>query len=1152
MIMLQAVHCHKVLLVLALWCAALAPAAAQTDCAAETAGLERLVAGVRVSMNAPPDLKAGGTIDFSWTAPERFPLKVPVYLVIAVPGEVRFVAPALVEPPKPADDTAEANPAPQLPGFIALPPKARGPLGIAFGQESSRALIPLYQPASKLSGSAGVRVFDAGPLPVAVNLVARTACGERVISANYGGSLTVKPGTPEIVVQDPFDIEQPKQILLSNSGRYRIHIFDGRYRVFDIATGAKLVDRAGHDPNFSPTSRYVVATIGDKGSWTYEVIDLVSREVVAQPAGQFIGWTHDDAFMIAGSGSWGALRVRPMLMSRPGVITGSAADAVGDGLEFAHPGSCHACRAWKDDTLMLDLDNGVLAFTSSVGFTEVGPVYELASGSSLCCQNADEIKDFVAQNYAVSSFSLPKGWHAREPIEFSQGLDPAHDWGGEPDPEAAQLLDQIVGHKPVDPKAAPVAVAQITGPTIVRGDWRQNTGRGDVAQGRQSLGQRITSELARFELVAAPPLAHEQIAFNNSGLSPDVRAKWVDGTTEAQQKRIDDRIARRTTALEKRLLHDVPVLRPHLSHAKIGSDEYLVPLPLEGLAKAKIQLEQTLEGMWRWQLGGQPVWLAQLWATEGNGGVGEGMMFLFEGDATGAAKSGGKIVDLSKILQNFWSGQYGTSNQQSQIKPQLYLDRYLVMASVAAGTIAVYDLRVGKVIALFKDIPQADLLDEVQLSADARHVIQINSDGQFFIHDIASSRTILSGRAVDDEIIVYTPQGYYWSSYEGAHFVQLRFPGLAGLYPFQQFASALDRPDLIKAALMAGANGPASPSLQPPPVLELAVSKTTPDRDSLTLQVSAHASAPLARLALFADGHLIAQRPLSGTATTLDVSVPRSPNTRWLTAQVIDTKGFQSIPQAIRLRPTAAPTSVLHAVLVGINSYSNPKFDLEFARQDAERLGAALQSTAGETYGRVDVTRLLDADATREAILSALSRTVSSAAPEDTIIFAFSGHGVQTHDGRYYLTTTSFDFDQLAATGLTWTDVSAVLRQAKARVIVILDACHAGLSGTEGLGTNDDAIGAISSGARTPMLVLAASKGRQSSLEGAQWGGGVFTDALVRVLQTKRSDYDVDHDGAIEVSELYRALKTIVSRETKGQQTPWLVRQDLIGDFSVF
>jgi hypothetical protein len=34
----------------------------------------------------------------------------------------------------------------------------------------------------------------------------------------------------------------------------------------------------------------------------------------------------------------------------------------------------------------------------------------------------------------------------------------------------------------------------------------------------------------------------------------------------------------------------------------------------------------------------------------------------------------------------------------------------------------------------------------------------------------------------------------------------------------------------------------------------------------------------------------------------------------------------------------------------------------------------------------------------------------------------------------------------------------------------------------------------------------------------------VFTYALIEALQAKRSDYDVDRDGAIKISELYRGL----------------------------
>jgi uncharacterized caspase-like protein len=243
---------------------------------------------------------------------------------------------------------------------------------------------------------------------------------------------------------------------------------------------------------------------------------------------------------------------------------------------------------------------------------------------------------------------------------------------------------------------------------------------------------------------------------------------------------------------------------------------------------------------------------------------------------------------------------------------------------------------------------------------------------------------------------------------------------------------------------------------------------------------------------------------------------------------------------------------VLYGVLVGINTYSNPKMQLSFARSDAERLGAALRANAGHYYAHSETLMLLDGDASKEAILSALRQTVAEATAEDTLVFSFAGHGAQDQSGRYFVTPADFDTARPAETGLAWSDVAALLHGAKSRVIVILDACHAGLSGVEGLGTNDDAVNALLSGVHPPMLVLAASKGRQYSYEGSKWGGGVFTDALVEAIQRNRQSYDLDHNGVIETSELYYALKSLVVRETAGEQTPWLVRQDLLGDFALF
>ena len=141
------------------------------------------------------------------------------------------------------------------------------------------------------------------------------------------------------------------------------------------------------------------------------------------------------------------------------------------------------------------------------------------------------------------------------------------------------------------------------------------------------------------------------------------------------------------------------------------------------------------------------------------------------------------MTNLSKALEGLWAGQYGSTAQQTRLKPQLFFGRYLVVASVASRNIGVYDVKSGQKMAMIAGIPQADLLEDVLLSVDRRHVIQLNSDGQFFLHEIATGRMALSGRYVDGEIILYTPEAYYWSSYEGAHFVSCGFPACRASIP---------------------------------------------------------------------------------------------------------------------------------------------------------------------------------------------------------------------------------------------------------------------------------------------------------------------------------------------------------------------------------
>ena len=475
--------------------------------------------------------------------------------------------------------------------------------------------------------------------------------------------------------------------------------------------------------------------------------------------------------------------------------------------------------------MTLDLDNGIVVFPDTFG-GGIGEVFELASGFKGCCaaragaasgpagKDTDaKLGQFVAATYEVRPVEWKPGWNVRDGLAFSHIYDPL----AKPDPSLADqewykaaipLRQQLTLHHALEAQAQSPStrIAGLAEGVVLRGDWRQSARRARTTARRpRARGCSRSSAASGWTRPRRWRARRSRSPTRRRARTPgplrDRQQEAGGGDREAQQDA-------RATPARRRSRAQAP------SRAAQGGG--LPAFPYDGdLTQGKIILSDQMEGLWRWQVDGNPLWLMQLLTIEGSGAFGQGAIFLLEGQK----KAAGRVTNLSKALEGLWGGQYGSTAHQTRLKPQLFFGRYLVIASVATRNIGIFDVKSGQKVAMIADMPQADLLEDVLLSIDQRHVIQLNSDGQFFLHEIATGRMALSGRYVDGEIILYTPEAYYWSSYEGAHFVQLRFPGLPGLYSFQQFAAVLNRPELIKARL-AGATDATPPRLVPPPVVE--------------------------------------------------------------------------------------------------------------------------------------------------------------------------------------------------------------------------------------------------------------------------------------------------------------------------------------------
>ncbi|WP_204141331.1 caspase family protein [Halomicronema sp. CCY15110] len=154
----------------------------------------------------------------------------------------------------------------------------------------------------------------------------------------------------------------------------------------------------------------------------------------------------------------------------------------------------------------------------------------------------------------------------------------------------------------------------------------------------------------------------------------------------------------------------------------------------------------------------------------------------------------------------------------------------------------------------------------------------------------------------------------------------------------------------------------------------------------------------------------------------------------------------------------------LYALLVGINDYPQPVPCLRGCVNDVEMLAGYLQERVTTEQLELHVRTLKNAEATREAIIQAFREHLGQAQAEDSVLFAYSGHGSQ-EDAPPEL--WHLEPDRLNETLVCWDSrlensrdladkelgkLIAEVAEKGPKITVILDCCHSG-SGSRPLNT---------------------------------------------------------------------------------------------------
>ncbi len=541
--------------------------------------------------------------------------------------------------------------------------------------------------------------------------------------------------------------------------------------------------------------------------------------------------------------------------------------------------------------------------------------------------------------------------------------------------------------------------------------------------------------------------------------------------------------------------------------------------------------------------------------------------FIRQGVAVAFSADGSRAYSSSANALEIWETSSGKLLGRTPINTTttaFSADGRMAATTDEEKGLVLWDLTTGKEVKTFAG--HKNDVASLAFSPDGRQLLSGGDDGTARMWDIRSGRELarmLTGAY--GEWLALTPEGFFTSKYRDTGMLAI-VRGLE-VTTIGQIHQSLFNPDLVREALagdMAGEVGRASEFVSLPKVLD---SGPPPKVAIVSPQHGSRAASDLLNVtARVTDGGKgvgrIEWRVNNVTAAVVAVPDGAGPTYEVQRTLALD-PGKNSIEVIAYERrnilaslparativfdgpaDTAKPT--LHVLAVGINAYTDKGWTppggseklafapLNLAVSDARALAAQMRKAGEDLYGKVQVTEVLDTDATIAKLERFFSQISGQIGPRDTFVLFAAAHGI-SEDGRFYLIPQDYQGANnpkaLAAHAISQEHLQNwVANRIKARkAIILLDTCESGalVSGYAKSRTDapasEAAIGRLHEATGRPVLTAAASG--KPAFEGYK-GHGVFTFALMDALHQG----DSNGNGLIELSELVMHAQGLVPK----------------------
>jgi WD40 repeat protein len=466
-------------------------------------------------------------------------------------------------------------------------------------------------------------------------------------------------------------------------------------------------------------------------------------------------------------------------------------------------------------------------------------------------------------------------------------------------------------------------------------------------------------------------------------------------------------------------------------------------------------------------------------------------------------------------------------------------------------------------------------IESIDFTPDGRLLASASDDGSTFLWDTKTGEHLLTLISLDDgsEWMVVTPQGLFdgtpvtWNQILWRYnqetfnvapiewfFNEFYYPGLladifAGKRP--RVAQDVSKKDRRQPVVKLSLAGPAAETIATRTVkVKIDISDAPADKDNPK-------GTGAQDVRLFRNGSLVKVwrgDVLKGqAAVTLEqeITVTAGPNRLVAYAFNRDNVKSKDAPLVFTGADSLKRKGTAYIIAVGVNEYENSQYNLKYAVADARSFGEEVRRRQTQLAGfeRVEVIQLLDQDATKANIITAIKRlagepgpptlkagsldALKRAEPEDTVVIYFAGHGTAQAQ-RFYLIPhdlgykgertklTEQGLQTMLAHSISDIELEAAVEGLDAgHLLLIIDACNSGqaLEAEEKRRGPMNSKGLAQLAYEKGMYILTAAQSFQAALEAAQLGHGYLTYALVEEgLKTPVADV-APKDGVVIARE---------------------------------